>query len=103
MPSPVLGLPMRRPSRPPGRAAVAAVVTLCLAGAACSGGGKKKEAASTTTEPAPSTTTAPPADANADPLSGLPAPPGTAARPALIVKIDDAPKARPQAGINQAD
>jgi hypothetical protein len=82
---------------------VAAAVALCLAGAACSGGGKKKEAASTTTEPPASTTTAPPADANADPLTGLPAPPGTAARPALIVKIDDAPKARPQAGINQAD
>lgn len=43
------------------------------------------------------------------PLTGLPLkglPPeqvALAARPALVVKIDNAPKARPQAGINQAD
>jgi hypothetical protein len=35
------------------------------------------------------------------PLTGLPGPaPG---RPALVVKIDNAPKARPQVGLNQAD
>jgi hypothetical protein len=35
------------------------------------------------------------------PLTGLPGPaPG---RPALVVKIDNAPKARPQIGLNQAD
>jgi hypothetical protein len=35
-----------------------------------------------------------------DPLTGLPP---AASRPALVVKIDNAPKARPQAGLNQAD
>ncbi|HEV3365296.1 MAG TPA: DUF3048 domain-containing protein, partial [Acidimicrobiia bacterium] len=40
---------------------------------------------------------------NADPLTGLPHDPASPARAALIVKIDNAPKARPQAGINDAD
>jgi len=104
MPTSPLGSLSRRPHRRRGRAVVAAAVGVCLAGAACSGGGKK-EAASTTTQPQPpaSTTTAPPVDPNADPLTGLPATPGTKGRPALIVKIDDAPKARPQAGLNEAD
>lgn len=35
------------------------------------------------------------------PLTGLPGPPST--RPALVVKIDNAPRARPQVGLNQAD
>ena len=35
------------------------------------------------------------------PLTGLPGPAPT--RPALLVKIDNAPKARPQAGLNHAD
>jgi len=102
---PVRSLPTRRrTSRLPARALVALAVGLSLVGAACSGGAKKKEAASTTTTTQPpSTTTAPPVDPNADPLTGLPAPPGTAGRPALVVKIDNAPKARPQAGVNEAD
>ncbi len=38
------------------------------------------------------------------PLTGLPIDPATAARPALVVKIDNFPTiARPQVGINQAD
>jgi hypothetical protein len=37
------------------------------------------------------------------PLTGLPVDPTKAGRPALIVKIDNAPLARPQIGINQAD
>jgi hypothetical protein len=40
------------------------------------------------------------ANANGDPLTGLPA---TQHRPALAVKIDNHPDARPQAGLNQAD
>jgi hypothetical protein len=95
--------PVRRPPRPRRRALLAAAVGLCLLGAACSGGGKKKGAAATTTTQPPSTTTAPPVDPNADPLTGLPASPGSGTRPALVVKIDNAPKARPQAGINEAD
>jgi hypothetical protein len=84
------------------RRGAVAVVVLCLLGAACGGGGKKKEAASSTTEP-PSTGPAPTVDANADPLTGLPHDPAAPPRAALIVKIDNAPKARPQAGINDAD
>jgi len=79
-----------------------AALVLALLGAACSGGGKK-EAASTTTRPEPSTTTAPAVAANASPLTGLPLDPAMPARAALVVKIDNAPKARPQAGINEAD
>jgi hypothetical protein len=79
-----------------------AALVLSLLGAACSGGGKK-EAASTTTGPAPSTTTAPAVAANASPLTGLALDPAVPARAALVVKIDNAPKARPQAGINEAD
>jgi hypothetical protein len=47
-----------------------------------------------------STTTAvgPPA-----PLTGLPGDPSLATKPVLIVKIDNHPDARPQAGLNQAD
>jgi hypothetical protein len=83
------------------RSAVVAVA-LSLLGAACGGGGKK-DAASSTTQPPPSTGPAPTVDANADPLTGLPHDPSAPARAALIVKIDNAPKARPQAGINDAD
>ena len=83
------------------RAALAAAVAVTLVGAACGGGGKKDEAASSTTQP-PSTT-GPAVAANANPLTGLPLDPALPARAALIVKIDNAPKARPQAGINQAD
>ena len=82
-------------------AVAAALVALGLLGAACGGGGKKGEAASSTTQPPPST--APTVAANADPLTGLPHDPSAPVRAALIVKIDNAPKARPQAGINDAD
>jgi hypothetical protein len=40
---------------------------------------------------------------NVAPLTGLPGDPAKLARPALLVKIDNAPKARPQAGLNEAD
>jgi DUF3048 family protein len=82
------------------RFAVAAVAVALFA-AACGGGGKKEAASSTTTPP--STGPAPTVDPNADPLTGLPHDPSSPARAALIVKIDNAPKARPQAGINDAD
>src|SRR4029078_2856885 len=84
------------------RAAVAAVA-LSLLGAACGGGGKKEAASSTTQPPTPSTGPAPAVDATAAPLTGLPRDPAAPVRAALIVKIDNAPKARPQAGINDAD
>src|SRR5438105_14078194 len=96
MPSCQIRLPPRA------RAGAVVVAVLCLLGAGCSGG-KKKEAASTTTQPEPTTSTVPALAGNASPLTGLPGNPAVAARAALVVKIDNAPKARPQAGINDAD
>jgi hypothetical protein len=84
------------------RLAAAAFVVLSLLGAACGGGGKD-DSASPTTQPEPSSTTAPAVAANANPLTGLPVDPAVPARAVLVVKIDNAPKARPQAGINDAD
>jgi len=72
--------------------------------AACGGGHKTTHAAvTTTTAPSTTTTVAVGFPAGAAPLTGLPPKPGAAPRPALVVKIDNAPKARPQAGLNQAD
>lgn len=63
--------------------------------AACGGG---EESPTTTTREATTTTAA------AGPIVPLTGRPGEGpARPALVVKIDNAPKARPQAGINLAD
>ena len=59
-----------------------------------------------TTEPAPeaSSTTTTVVDVPTWPLTGLPLPDGAdAARPAMVVKIDNHPKARPQTGLNEAD
>ena len=64
-------------------------------------GGHKKVAATTTTTAAPTTTTTagPPC-----PLSGVPAPGGAVPqRPALAVKVDNYPTARPQSGLDKAD
>lgn len=82
---------------------IAAVAASLTALAACGGGGTKKAAAkaTTTTTASPTTTSAPTLAAGAAPLTGLGG--GAPARPALVVKIDNAPKARPQAGLNQAD
>jgi hypothetical protein len=75
------------------------VASLTLA--ACRDGGHSK---AKTGDSAAGTTTPPPSvAAGADPLTGVRSPNGPVARPALIVKIDNAPKGRPQAGINNAD
>ncbi len=64
-------------------------------------GGSSTSGSTSTTLPPTTTTTVPAAVA---PLTGLPTDPATAARPALVVKIDNFPTiARPQVGINQAD
>ncbi|MDQ3106184.1 MAG: DUF3048 domain-containing protein [Actinomycetota bacterium] len=82
----------------------AGLAAAALLSAAC-GGGDDKAAPKSTTTTAP-TTTAPPA---ATPTSGAPltglavSDPAKVNRPALIVKLDNAPKGRPQEGINQAD
>ena len=81
-------------------------VATSLAFAACGGGGDDDAAApkSTTTSasPAPTEPPAPPADVA--PLTGLPQPDAARRnRPLLVVKIDNAPKARPPVGLNAAD
>jgi Protein of unknown function (DUF3048) N-terminal domain/Protein of unknown function (DUF3048) C-terminal domain len=78
---------------------VVLLLLLALALHACSGEEKPKPS----TGRASATTGLPPLAANVDPLTGVRSPTGPAARPALIVKIDNAPKGRPQAGINAAD
>jgi hypothetical protein len=53
---------------------------------------------------APVATSAPPAPAQVYPLTGLPASSATTvSRPALSVKVDNAPAARPQEGLDRAD
>ena len=77
----------------------------CLVLGACGGGDDAAPARRTTTtaEPNVDTTALVPAAGTA-PLTGLPLTDAAkAARPALVVKIDNAPKARPQVGLNQAD
>jgi hypothetical protein len=72
------------------------VVAVTLAAGACSSDSKKvaKQPAATTT------TTLPPVF----PLTGKPVTdPAAAARPAVTVKIDNVPQARPQSGIDKAD
>jgi hypothetical protein len=72
-----------------------AAVLLAVVAAACSGGEPAAPA------PAAPTTSAPPA---VFPLTGLPTGgDAKAARPALSIKVDNTRKARPQAGLNDAD
>ncbi len=87
-------------------AVVAAAVLVLGAGialaATSSGGGAKKPARSA----APNIPVSAPTTASGPvcPLTGLPAPGGKVPqRPALAVKIDDYPDARPQTGLNDAD
>jgi hypothetical protein len=85
--------------------ALALAAALAL-GAACSNGGDDDGAESTarTTRRASSTTTSTRAEAPLWPLTGLPLTDAARGqRPVLVVKIDNAPLARPQAGLNQAD
>ncbi len=91
------------------RALVAASVALLLgaSAAACSSGGDETAAAEkkkpTTTTAAPSTTTTTPPPPRA-PLTGLEDPSGqSVTRPAVSVKVENTPDARPQGGLDQAD
>ncbi|MGH9151205.1 MAG: DUF3048 domain-containing protein, partial [Acidimicrobiales bacterium] len=84
------------------RTPVPALVALCLVVAACGGGGDGDDDAATTSTSTATTSAAPAADAA--PLTGLPQPDAARrGRVALVVKLDNAPRGRPQAGINQAD
>jgi hypothetical protein len=91
---------MRRPL-------VVLVLVGCLLAGACGGGDKDKKAAApktTTTGATSAPDSSPQVAAGTAPLTGLPLTDGgRATRPALVVKIDNAPKARPQVGLNQAD
>lgn len=87
------------------RAAVtAASLAVLVAGVglavALTAGGNHPTTAHATTTVAPSTTAAsgPPC-----PLTGLPSAGPVPARPAIAVKVDNYPDARPQSGLNQAD
>jgi Protein of unknown function (DUF3048) N-terminal domain/Protein of unknown function (DUF3048) C-terminal domain len=66
--------------------------------AACSG---PKPLDETTGLPPPVATTGPTGPVG--PLTGLPIDPARAGRPLLVVKVDNAPKARPQMGLGAAD
>ena len=83
------------------QAALAAALAVSVSVlAACSDGGDEAEP-TTTTEPLVTTTTTPPPPAL---LTGLPiADRDNLDRPALVVKIDNAPQARPQSGVDKAD
>jgi Protein of unknown function (DUF3048) N-terminal domain/Protein of unknown function (DUF3048) C-terminal domain len=77
--------------------AIAALALAAAAAAGCSGGDRTGPPAAT----AAPTTSAPPA---VFPLTGLPTGgAAAAARPALSIKVDNTHKARPQAGLNDAD
>lgn len=102
---------------------VAVLFSLALVAAACSGGDDDaEEAVTTTAADAPTTTAAPVDDDEGDEeveetTTTVPVPTGPTApltgvaiesesaldRPALAVKIDNHPRARPQTGIEQAD
>ncbi|NDG10422.1 MAG: DUF3048 domain-containing protein [Actinobacteria bacterium] len=88
------------------RILIAAGIAGLMVLAACGGGSSESAsedtlAPTTTVEPEPTTTTTtlPPILA---PLTGLPVE-AEITRPALVAKIDNHPKARPQWGLNQAD
>lgn len=74
--------------------------------AACGSSGSSVSSSSTTNAVPTSTTSTTLATIGTFPLTGLPATKADASklnRPALMVKIDNAPQAWPQSGINQAD
>jgi hypothetical protein len=75
-----------------------------LATAACGGGAKPKPVAAVTPETKVAEGTVTTAAPVLAPLTGLPDQGGaTASRPSVAVKIDNAPEARPQAGLDVAD
>jgi len=90
-----------RPTRP---RLLAAVAVLALAAAACGGGGGDKKTIGDTKAKAgkdATTTTAVPVPS---PLTGVILTDGSvASRPAVTIKVDNGPEARPQSGIDKAD
>lgn len=83
-------------------AVVAAASVFALTAVAC--GGSKQPEAAPVTSGQPETTTTAAAPPPVYPLTGLPMlDPASADHPAVVVKMDNSPDARPQTGINQAD
>ncbi|HVF75023.1 MAG TPA: DUF3048 domain-containing protein [Acidimicrobiales bacterium] len=83
------------------RRTTVAVVALALITTACGGGDQKLASTTTTIVPQATTSTIPPEAAF---LTGVPQPDGKKQdRPALTIKVDNAPLARPQAGLDAAD
>jgi hypothetical protein len=82
-------------------------VAAALVAGGCGGGNDDDATARTSTtrrEPGTTSSSPPTTAAGTAPLTGLPlADAAKGTRPALVVKIDNAPKARPQVGLNQAD
>jgi hypothetical protein len=87
------------------RTAVVVTSLMSLAAtAACGGGAKPKPVAAVTPETKVSEGTVTTEAAPLAPLTGLPDAGGaTKSRPAIAVKIDNAPEARPQSGLDVAD
>jgi hypothetical protein len=93
------------------RTLAASFVALALVAGGCSGGKKAKKTGAPVNVPtsaAEQTPTSPPPPPRPGvpsyPLTGLPiTDAGRAARPVLVIKIDNAPKARPQIGMENAD
>ena len=79
----------------------------CTAGAvlaACAGHGRVPPTTTEPTLPPATTTTPPPPSPPVAPLTGLPVTDAAVlTRPAVVVKIDNAPEARPQTGLARAD
>ena len=85
-------------------AVIATGLVSLVATAACGGGAEPKPVASVTPETKVSEGTVTTEAAPLAPLTGLPDTSGaTKSRPSLAVKIDNAPEARPQAGLDVAD
>ncbi len=74
-----------------------------IAAAACGGGGSTKAASSVGTSPSATQSSTTPPKVYIDELTGLPTTEAQYNRPSLAVKIDNAPAARPQAGLDKAD
>lgn len=93
------------------RSAVALLAAFAVVGASCSCGSEPDEPVASTagtaslTTAGPATTTTTTAPEPGMPLTGAPiSDPAVAARPALVVKIDNVDSmSRPQAGLNEAD
>jgi hypothetical protein len=100
-----MSMPKRNETRKRVTRSAALVVVGVLVAAACGGGTAEEGGQLDLTPINPSTlvqTTIP--TVVTDPLTGLPNLDATTlGRPAIVVKIDNHPKARPQYGINQAD